>query len=119
LSIYSVYRFFLTPLGLAYLTSNNRNQTNHVVAVELDTIYTSEFNDINDKHVGIDINGLRSVKSTSAGYFSNLDFTNLTLISDHPMQVRVEYDGKKKQLGVTLAPTNVIKHNKLEIEHLG
>jgi hypothetical protein len=54
--------------------------------VELDTIY-SEFKDINDKHVGIDINGLRSVKSASAGYFSNPDgkFTNLTLISDHPM----------------------------------
>ena len=81
--------------------------------MELDTIY-SEFKDINDKHVGIDINGLRSVKSASAGYFSNPDgkFTNLTLISDHPMQVRVEYDGMKKQLGVTLAPTNVIKHSK-------
>jgi hypothetical protein len=56
--------------------------------VELYTIY-SEFKDINDRHVGIDINGLRSVKSASAGYFSNPDgkFTNLTLISDHPMQL--------------------------------
>uniref|UniRef100_A0A2K1XDL8 Protein kinase domain-containing protein n=1 Tax=Populus trichocarpa TaxID=3694 RepID=A0A2K1XDL8_POPTR len=84
-------------LGL-FNESNNGNQTNHVVAVELYTIY-SEFKDINDRHVGIDINGLRSVKSASAGYFSNPD-------------VRVEYDGMKKQLGVTLAPTNVIKHSK-------
>jgi len=54
-------------LGL-FNETNNGNQTNHVVAVELDTIYSSEFNDINDNHVGIDINGLESGRSASAGY---------------------------------------------------
>ncbi|KAL9398729.1 hypothetical protein Peur_007690 [Populus x canadensis] len=97
-------------LGL-FNKANNGNQTNHVVAVELDTIYSSEFNDINDNHVGIDINGLESVQSASAGYYSqrNDKVTNLTLISGHPMQVWMEYDGKEKQLDVTIAPIDVVK----------
>ncbi|PPD78363.1 hypothetical protein GOBAR_DD24712 [Gossypium barbadense] len=50
---------------------NNGNDTNHVVAVELDTIRSTEFDDINDNHVGIDINGLTSAKSISAGYYKD------------------------------------------------
>jgi len=97
-------------LGL-FNKTNNGNQTNHVVAVELDTIYSSEFNDIDDNHVGIDINGLESERSASAGYYSQLNgkLTNLTLISGHPMQVWMEYDGKEKQLDVTIAPIDVDK----------
>jgi len=91
--------------------TNNGKQTNHVVAVELDTIYNSEFNDINDNHVGIDINGLESERSASAGYYSQLNgkLTNLTLISGHPMQVWIEYDGMEKQMNVTIAPIDVDK----------
>jgi serine/threonine protein kinase len=97
-------------LGL-FNETNNGNQTNHVVAVELDTIYSSEFNDINDNHVGIDINGLESARSAPAGYYSQLNGkpTNLTLISGHPMQVWMEYDGKQKQMNVTIAPIDVDK----------
>ncbi|KAJ8899849.1 hypothetical protein K2173_019552 [Erythroxylum novogranatense] len=50
--------------------TNNGNYSNHVFAVELDTIYSSDFNDINDNHVGIDINGLKSVSSSPAGYYA-------------------------------------------------
>ncbi|KAH8506101.1 hypothetical protein H0E87_013078, partial [Populus deltoides] len=97
-------------LGL-FNNTNNGKQTNHVVAVELDTIYNSEFNDINDNHVGIDINGLESERSASAGYYSQLNgkLTNLTLISGHPMQVWIEYDGMEKQMNVTIAPIDVDK----------
>jgi serine/threonine protein kinase len=91
--------------------SNNGNATNHVVAIELDTLRNSEFADINDNHVGIDINGLISKKSIAAGYYAdnNGGFTNLTLISGRQMQVWVEYDGVKKKIEVTLAPINVEK----------
>ncbi|KAJ8899822.1 hypothetical protein K2173_019523 [Erythroxylum novogranatense] len=91
--------------------TNNGNYNNHVFAVELDTIYSSEFNDINDNHVGIDINGLKSISSSPAGYYATPGgkFTNLTLRSGHQMQVWVDYDGKEKQVNVTLAPTNVDK----------
>ncbi|XP_030927530.1 L-type lectin-domain containing receptor kinase IV.1-like isoform X2 [Quercus lobata] len=96
-------------LGL-FNDTNNGNSTNHVVAIELDTIQSHEFNDTNDNHVGVDINSLESVKSTSAGYYATSGgFMNLTLISGHPMQVWVEYDGVKKQINVTLAPINVDK----------
>ncbi|KAF3447730.1 hypothetical protein FNV43_RR08433 [Rhamnella rubrinervis] len=57
-------------LGL-FNETNNGNDTNHVIAVELDTIYSSEFDDINDNHVGIDINGLKSANSSVAGYYED------------------------------------------------
>jgi len=96
-------------LGL-FDKSNNGNISNHVFGVELDTIFSSEFNDINDNHVGIDINDLKSVNSTPAGYYDdNGQLKNLTLFSGYPMQVWIEYDGEKKKIDVTLAPINVVK----------
>ncbi|XWS43748.1 hypothetical protein CRYUN_Cryun16bG0130500 [Craigia yunnanensis] len=90
---------------------NNGNATNHVVAVELDTIQSSDFADINDNHVGIDINGLESNRSLPAGYHEDGtgQFKNLTLISAQRMQVWVEYHGLEKRMDVTLAPFNVPK----------
>ncbi|XP_060674496.1 L-type lectin-domain containing receptor kinase IV.1-like [Ziziphus jujuba] len=97
-------------LGL-FNKTNNGNDTNHVFAVELDTILSSEFDDINDNHVGIDINGLKSARSTIAGYYEDKtgQFKNLTLISGRSMKVWVDYDGEKKQINVSLAPSNVGK----------
>ncbi|XP_056170520.1 L-type lectin-domain containing receptor kinase IV.1-like [Syzygium oleosum] len=96
-------------LGMFNQTSNS-NPTNHVFGLELDTILSSEFQDINDNHVGIDLNGLTSVKSAPAGYYADGGkFKNLTLISGKAMQVWVDYDGTEKQINVTLAPINVRK----------
>jgi len=95
-------------LGL-FDDTNNGNSGNHVFGVELDTILNTEFDDINDNHVGIDVNGLKSVKSVAAGYYSVGGFKNLSLISGSPMQLWVEYDGPKKQIDVTLAPINIGK----------
>ena len=99
-------------LGLFNDTSNG-DSANHVVAVELDTIYNAEFNDINDNHIGIDINGLRSIKSAPAMYVSKdgSGKRDLSLRSGEPMQVWVDYDGVKKQFDVTLAPIKVPKPN--------
>ncbi|GLT92584.1 hypothetical protein SLE2022_104150 [Rubroshorea leprosula] len=97
-------------LGL-FNESNNGNSSNHVVAVELDTIQNKELNDIDDNHVGIDINGLKSEVSHGAGYYVNGpdQFSNLTLISGRPMLVWVEYDSLEQIMNVTLAPINVPK----------
>ncbi|KAA8518937.1 hypothetical protein F0562_016289 [Nyssa sinensis] len=57
-------------LGL-FNETNNGNSTNHVVAVEFDTIQNKEFQDIDNNHVGIDINGLDSNLSHAAGYYAN------------------------------------------------
>ncbi|KAK9939489.1 hypothetical protein M0R45_016184 [Rubus argutus] len=93
-------------LGL-FNGSNNGNKNNHVFAVELDMIRSPEFNDINDNHVGIDINGLNSVNSTPAGYYNGGAFKDLTLTSGQEMRVWVDYDGSQKQIKVTMAPIGV------------
>jgi hypothetical protein len=89
--------------------SNNGNGTNHIFAVELDTWQNSEFGDINNNHIGVDINGLSSVLSHPAGFFhdKNGTFKNLTLSSQEAMQVWVDYDREKTQIDVTMAPLNM------------
>lgn len=98
-------------LGLLNVTSNNNgSSSNRLFAVELDTMQNDEFGDLNDNHVGVDVNSLRSLQSYSAGYFDdNGEFRNLTLISGEAMQVWVEYDGESTQINVTMAPLNVAK----------
>ncbi|KAJ1701718.1 hypothetical protein LUZ63_001497 [Rhynchospora breviuscula] len=84
-------------LGL-FNDTNNGNLTNHIFAVELDTIYSSEFGDMDDNHVGIDINSLKSYKSSTAGYYPDGQnyFKNISLTSRRAIQVWVDYDGKEK-----------------------
>ncbi|KAK1354690.1 Non-specific serine/threonine protein kinase [Heracleum sosnowskyi] len=94
-------------------STNNGNPTNHIFAVELDTIQNNQFGDINFDHVGIDINGLNSTISLSAGYFDDTnEFQNLTLFSGQKMQLWVEYSGLGKQINVTLAPVGIGKPKK-------
>ncbi|KAM1333831.1 hypothetical protein EV1_009751 [Malus domestica] len=85
-------------LGLFNLT-NNGSPTNHIFAVELDTFQNLGFNDINDNHVGIDINGLASEMASPAGYYVG----ERLITSGQPVQVWVDYDGSKKQINVSLA----------------
>lgn len=94
---------------------NDGNSSNHVFAVELDTVLNPEFKDINNNHVGIDVNGLTSYNSTPAGYYDDnngLVFRSLTLISDGVMQVWVDFDGEDMRLNVTLAPMGMSKPSK-------
>ncbi|XP_010438141.1 PREDICTED: L-type lectin-domain containing receptor kinase IV.4-like [Camelina sativa] len=99
-------------LGL-FNNANNGNGSNHVFAVELDTIRSTEFNDTDDNHVGIDINSLRSVESSPAGYWDEKgQFVNLTLISRKRMQVWVDYDGYTNRINVTMAPFRQVKPRK-------
>ncbi|OIT01148.1 PREDICTED: L-type lectin-domain containing receptor kinase IV.1-like [Nicotiana attenuata] len=87
--------------------------TNHIFAVEFDTLQNREFNDIDGNHVGIDINGLKSVDSKPAGYYASnsVKLNNMTLASGQPMQAWVDYNGVAKQINVTLAPMNMAKPN--------
>jgi hypothetical protein len=69
-------------LGLLNV-QNNGNASNQLFAVELDTIQSSEFVDIDGgNHVGVDINSLHSVMSHTAGYYtSDGKFHQVDLIS--------------------------------------
>ncbi|CAL5078171.1 unnamed protein product [Urochloa decumbens] len=93
---------------------DNGNKTNHMFAVELDTVQNLEFHDINANHVGIDIYTLSSFQSNATGYYhdSNGSFQNLSLISGEAMQVWVEYDGEATQINVTIAPLGIVKPKK-------
>ncbi|VVB06497.1 unnamed protein product [Arabis nemorensis] len=92
-------------LGLFNETNNNKT-SNHVIAIELDIHKDQEFGDIDNNHVGINVNGLRSVVSAPAGYFDDSDgsFKNLSLISGNVMRLSIAYSHTDKQLNVTLSP---------------
>ncbi|XXG54545.1 hypothetical protein AAC387_Pa03g2394 [Persea americana] len=97
-------------MGLFNLT-NDGTSTNHIVAVELDTIQNIDVGDIDDNHVGIDINSIRSRNSSHAAYYVNENggYKNISLKSGEMIQAWVDYNGIEKKLTVTLSPANLTK----------
>jgi hypothetical protein len=86
------------------------NASNHVFAVEFDTAQAPGIlNEINDNHVGVDLNSLVSNVSEPAGYFADDDGRKVPvpLESRQPIQAWVDYDGRSKILNVTIAPVSV------------
>ncbi|XP_057509368.1 L-type lectin-domain containing receptor kinase IV.2-like [Actinidia eriantha] len=97
----------LPSMYLGILNSaNNGRDSNHLLAVEFDTAKSPEFNDINDNHVGIDVNSLISNASASVTYYSTSEKMNKTLpmISGKPIQVWIDYDEGENLLNVRVAP---------------
>ncbi|KAG9456848.1 hypothetical protein H6P81_001356 [Aristolochia fimbriata] len=93
-------------LGLPNMTSN-ANFNNHILAVEFDMVQNLELGDINDNHVGIDMNSLISNVSQPAAYISgNRSNNNQTIDfkSGVSVQAWVEYSSKEKLLNVTISP---------------
>ncbi|XP_030492307.2 L-type lectin-domain containing receptor kinase S.4 [Cannabis sativa] len=81
------------------------NFTNHIFAVEFDTVQDFGFGDINDNHVGIDINSLVSNKSAPGSFFDEKNNKqNLNLKSGKVIQAWIDYDHAKTQLNVKLSP---------------
>ncbi|KAI3912015.1 hypothetical protein MKW92_047745 [Papaver armeniacum] len=95
-------------LGL-FNESSNGQSANHILAVELDTVYNIEFDTIQEPHVGIDINSLKSLNSTVPAYPVDGKSEKINLNSGEPVQVWVKYDGIDKQLTVALAPLHASK----------
>ncbi|RDY02106.1 L-type lectin-domain containing receptor kinase S.4, partial [Mucuna pruriens] len=91
-------------------SSDIGNFSNHLFAVEFDTAQDFEFGDINDNHVGIDINSLASNASAPAGYYTGEDDAstkqNLTLKSGQPILAWVDYDAAQSVVNVTIAPSS-------------
>ncbi|KAI4322685.1 hypothetical protein L6164_022355 [Bauhinia variegata] len=59
-------------LGL-FNRSDEGNPSNHVFGIEFDIFRNEEFDDINDNHVGVDINSLSSLYSEPAGFWGGRD----------------------------------------------
>lgn len=73
------------------------NFSNHLFAVEFDTVQDFEFGDINDNHVGIDLNSMVSNKSVPAGLY---------LKSGKVIQSWIDYDSSQNQLEVRLSSSS-------------
>ncbi|PVH63094.1 hypothetical protein PAHAL_3G471800 [Panicum hallii] len=99
------YAFVITPdprlpgslpsqyLGL-FSAADDGNATNHVCAIEFDTVQDFDFGDINGNHVGVDLNSLVSSMSASA------DPVNLKA---GDTVAWVDYDGAARLLNVSIA----------------
>ncbi|KAL1220234.1 putative L-type lectin-domain containing receptor kinase II.2 [Cardamine amara subsp. amara] len=97
-------------LGFVNITTNNKTDT-HILAIELDTNGSADAADINDNHVGIDVNSIYSIQSANASYFNDTNRKNdsLLLASGKSILIWIEYDGTNKVLDVTLAPVQTTR----------
>ncbi|QHO59068.1 L-type lectin-domain containing receptor kinase S [Arachis hypogaea] len=82
---------------------NLGNFSNHLFAVEFDTVQDFEFGDISDNHVGVNLNNMASNKSVKA---TVLGQEELNLKSGKVIQAWVDYDSSKNQLEVRLSQTS-------------
>lgn len=88
--------------------TNDGNPNNHRFGVEFDVFKNEEFDDINDNHVGVDVNSLASVVSHRAGYWldkTNMSFKEVKLNSGDKYRVWIEY--LNSNLSITLASANL------------
>ncbi|XP_059626564.1 L-type lectin-domain containing receptor kinase SIT2-like [Cornus florida] len=95
-------------LGL-FNNNSNGNRSNHLLAVEFDTVQTLDFDDIDGNHVGIDVNSLKSIASAPVTYISKGVNKSLELVSGNAIQVWIDYDEVEKLLNITLAPIKTPK----------
>ncbi|XP_047976048.1 L-type lectin-domain containing receptor kinase S.4-like [Salvia hispanica] len=88
-------------------SSDAGNFSNHIFAVEFDTVQDFEFGDINDNHIGIDVNSLASNASASAAYFTADSVKHdLNLKGGTPLFAWIEYDSAANLVNVTLSPVS-------------
>ncbi|XP_022725721.1 probable L-type lectin-domain containing receptor kinase VII.2 isoform X1 [Durio zibethinus] len=81
-------------LGLFNFTSNG-NPNSHIFGVEFDVFSNQEFDDVNDNHVGVDVNSLKSVVSNPAGFWGESkddNFKELKLNNGVNYQVWIDYE---------------------------
>ncbi|RID61206.1 hypothetical protein BRARA_E00373 [Brassica rapa] len=99
-------------LGI-FNATNNGESSNQIIAVKLDVHKDDEFGDINDNHVGININGMKSIISAPAGYYDQKgEFKTLSLISGKLLRITILYSHEERRLNVTLSPPAETYHPK-------
>lgn len=96
---------YLGLLGVA--NNSNLSNSNQVVAVEFDTVKDFEFRDINDNHVGIDLNSLTSNASAPAASVADDGSKHgFNLTSGQRIMVWVDYDSRRHLMNVMLSLTD-------------
>ncbi|XP_059067319.1 L-type lectin-domain containing receptor kinase S.4-like [Cryptomeria japonica] len=89
-------------LGLVNMSSDGK-EYNHLFAVEFDTMESIGMQEKDSNHVGIDLNGVKSLLAESAGYWEQNRFTPIKLKSGHNIRAWIDYDGASKQLEISIA----------------
>jgi serine/threonine protein kinase len=88
-------------MGLANSTDNG-NASNHLFAVEFDTFYNQELGDPSDSHIGVDVNGVRSIQTYNLCWDSSLSSTNCSYFrrSDSYLHGWIDYTAETGSLEV-------------------
>lgn len=113
------FAFFMVPEGnaigsaggsLGVVDDMNNGNALHTFAVEFDTRKNPSLHDINNNHVGINLNSMVSVVSQEAGYWSSKgnerrahEFRPVDLTSGK-IQAWIDYDGMSQELTVRISP---------------
>ncbi|WJX74362.1 non-specific serine/threonine protein kinase [Trifolium repens] len=99
-------------LGL-FNRSSSGDDSNHVYAVEFDDFRNEEFDEVNDNHVGVDLNSMVSMYSEPAEFWGGKNGENLEklkLSSGENYQVWIEF--RDFEINVTIAPAGKRKPKK-------
>ncbi|CAN1229421.1 L-type lectin-domain containing receptor kinase VII.1 [Linum grandiflorum] len=108
--------------NLGFLNRTNDNDPNtHVFGVEFDVFANQEFNDIDDNHVGIDLNSLTSRFANTAGYWPDSgrggsDFKPLKLNSGPLLNVSIDLSEVFEDemfVGFTAATGQLVQSHKI------
>ncbi|KAK9092559.1 hypothetical protein Syun_027470 [Stephania yunnanensis] len=105
-------------LGL-FNRTNDGSFENHVFGVEFDVFRNPEFNDVNDNHIGVNLNSLTSFASHPSGYWrfdekSDGYFEDLKLNNGVNYQVWIDY--WDSMLSVSIAPAGMKRPSKALIK---
>ncbi|KAF8727998.1 hypothetical protein HU200_018571 [Digitaria exilis] len=104
------YGFYL---GLLEDNTTGNSSSNHIFAVEFDTMQIKRPDDTRSNLVGVDLNSIVPNVSEPAGYFTaDGKKTSVLLESAQPMQAWVDYHGRTKVLNVTIAPVSAARPHK-------
>ncbi|KAJ8452622.1 hypothetical protein Cgig2_004958 [Carnegiea gigantea] len=97
-----------------FLPKTPQIQTNFFAVIELDTIKNVVFGDIDDNHVGIDVDSLKSVASASTVYYANKEGinSNLQLTGRTSTQIWIDFDRLEMLVNVTIAAFGFPKPSK-------
>lgn len=100
---------FSDALPMQFFGILKQKSNDNLLVIEFDTFQNPEMQDINDNHIGMDINSTFSLQSHMAGFYEDSSgaFKNLTLNSGMELQLWVDYEEEETRINVTLAPVYV------------
>lgn len=94
-------------LSLPYNSTTGQFST-RVLAVEFDTVQSTDCQDVNDNH-GIDISSLISNVSEPAAFYNSTGKNSLLLKGRHPIQAWIDYNSQEMLINVSISPLGIPK----------